>query len=128
DLGELYDFLELKDLKVKGRKKMDADELRASIIVLLGLDVEIEKEAASQEEPAKKTEQEKPTVDTGLLIAAVGDCETLDDYEELLQGMSRKALIKHINKFKMPILTEGLDEDEIVTSICTLMSENMATQ
>lgn len=66
-----------------------------------------------------------PKVDVMMLIAAVEGFDDLEDYKEHLDSMSLSKLIKHINKFKMPIICENKDEDEIVDSIVALLKANL---
>lgn len=76
-------------------------------------------------EPKDAFDPPAPEVDVAILIAIANDYETLRDYKEHLDSMSRSKLIKHINKGKMPIHTENLDEDAIVKSIIKLFEANL---
>lgn len=121
DLSELLEVNEnVEAVKKKKAKKMDADELRQKLIKAMDLGVDV-----SDVDFTEEKEEEKPEVDVALLIAAVNDYETLKDYKEHLDSMSKSKLIKHINKHKMPIVCENKDEEEIVESIVALIKENM---
>ena len=116
DLSELLEVNKsFEAVKAKKAKKMDADELRDKLIAFFELNEKVSEET------------EEKNVDVDLLIASVGEAEaeTLEDYEEFLEDLSRSKLIKHINKFKMPIVTEEKTEEEIIESILSLMKENM---
>ena len=122
DLSELLDVYATCPEKIKKVKKMDADELRVKLINILGLTAAVKVEKKSKK-IVEKVEQ--PEVDTDLLIEAVNDYEDLDDYRDHLASMSRSKLIKHINKYKMPLSVEGKDEDQIIDSILELIKTNL---
>lgn len=115
DMGvaELLEVLEAAPFKIKKAKKMDADELRAKLIEALDLENE-------QEE-----EEEAIPVDLDLLAEAVSDYDSVEDYKEHLESFSKSKLIKHINKYKMPIVCEDKTEEEIVFSIIQLVLANI---
>lgn len=61
------------------------------------------------------------SVDKDLIGDALDGYEDADDYFDELRGLSKKHLIKHVNKFKMPIICENKEVDLIVESIRNLM-------
>lgn len=117
--------------------EMSKDELKA-IIKEHGYDIKTKKRSVKEiandfltlQTPSSEEEiKEIPVLDSvelGLLMEAVNDCEDMSDYKDLLKGMSKKALIKHINKFKMKVEVKGLDEDEIIEVITNYMDLHLA--
>lgn len=104
-----------KDKKDKKKSKSDDDD---------DDDDEIE-ETKELPKIEPKEAFDGPKVDVMMLIAAVEGFDDLEDYKEHLDSMSLSKLIKHINKFKMPIICENKDEDEIVDSIVALLKANL---
>ena len=102
-----------KDKKDKKKSKSDDDD-----------EVEVE-ETKELPKIEPKEAFDGPKVDVMMLIAAVEGFDDLEDYKEHLDSMSLSKLIKHINKFKMPIICENKDEDEIVDSIVALLKANL---
>lgn len=98
----------------KGKKSKDKEE-----------PAEEEEEDQAKEEPAKM-EVVKDPIDLSAVLEILNDYDSLNDYEEYLRTLKRGKLIKHINKGKMPILTEGNTEGEIVDDIIRLIVENMS--
>lgn len=111
DLSELLEVKAAYDLKIKGAKKMEADELRAAISSIVWPD-------------AKATTKEAPSISTDIIEALMAEYGDMADYTAMLVGFSRKKLIKHINKFKMRVPTEMKTEEEITALIIELIESS----
>lgn len=78
--------------------------------------------------PATPEEAFEPAVDVAQLIKATEGYDSIDDYKEHLEGMSKGKLIKHINLHKMPISCENVDEEVIVGRIIDMIEKHMTVE
>ena len=116
-LTELLEVKEAFELKIKKAKKMDADQLR-----------EILKAFLTKEAPAPEEKEEVLVLSDEAIDALMSEYGDVADYKEILSSFSRKKLIKHINKFAMPIITENRTEEEITESIIEAVKETVSVK
>jgi hypothetical protein len=70
-------------------------------------------------------EQPVEDVDVAVLMAVANDFADMGEYEGYLSGKSRQGLIKHLNKAKLPIRTDGYSDEDIVRAVLRLFDANM---
>lgn len=78
--------------------------------------------------PATPEEAFELPVDVAQLIAATEGFDSIEEYKEFLEGMSKGKLIKHINAHKMPISCENVEEDVIVGRIIEMVEKHLTEE
>lgn len=78
---------------------------------------EMEKETPESETKDSPVADPPTSQDLQNCHNAMNGFDDKDHYIEYLTGLKRKKLIKHINQFKMQVLTEDLEKEEIVSNI-----------
>ena len=110
------------DVEVSGKKKSKKDKKKDK-----------KKSSDNQEvqkispEDAFDAPEQQPIEDVELsvLTAVANDFKDIDEYASFLAGKSRSGLIKHLNKSKLPIRTEGYDDEAVIKAILRLFEANM---
>lgn len=101
----LKEFIKNNNLDISTKNK-DEDEIVSEIRKALS-------KKESKEEPNDKQQKE---VDQTLLIAAINGHETVDDYEDFLDDMKAKEVVKHVEKYKIPVDT-SLEKEDLIEAI-----------
>ena len=124
---EEAEVVEEKETGEKSEKKKDKKKDKKSKKEDFSItDESTEKEEASEIKPATPAEAFEPPVDVAQLISATEGFDTIEEYKEFLEGMSKGKLIKHINAHKMPISCENVEEDVIVGRIIDLVEKHLS--
>ena len=70
-------------------------------------------------------EEVEHLIDKDLLAEAASEYDTAEDYRAAIKHLSRKKLIKYINKCKMPISVEDKSIDDVVAEVVHMVEVNV---